>query len=74
MKKESTTNRKVLHYKTRLLRFHTEMHKPGGICMSHVFADQSPISPSCAPFCTHSDILASMGISTAFTSEMSFKL
>lgn len=42
--------------------------------MSHLFTDQSPIFPSCAPSCTCSDILASTGISTAFPSEMSFQL
>lgn len=42
--------------------------------MSPLFTDQSPVSPPHAPSCTHSDILASMGISTAFPSEMSFQL
>lgn len=31
MKKVSTTNRKILWYKIRLLRFSIEMHKPEGI-------------------------------------------
>lgn len=42
--------------------------------MSHLFTDQSPIFPSCALSCTCSDILGSMGISAAFSSEMSFQL
>lgn len=42
--------------------------------MSHLFTDQSPVSPSRAPSCTHSDILASMEIIAAFPSEMSFQL
>lgn len=32
-KKKSTTNRKILWYKIRLVRFSTEMHKPEGIAI-----------------------------------------
>lgn len=42
--------------------------------MSHLLTDPSLISPSRAPSCTHSDILASTGISTALPSEISFQL
>lgn len=76
MKKESTTNRKILWYKIRQLRFSTEMRKLEGIaiCLICLLISLYAYSPSPAPSCTHLDILTSMGIGIAFHSDMRFQL
>lgn len=75
-KKESTTDRKILWYKIRRLRFSTEMGKLEGIalCLTCLLIRLRAYPPLLLPPRTCLDILASMGISIAFPSEMRFQL
>lgn len=76
MKKESTTDRKILWYKIRQLGFSTEMRKMEGIAVRLICLRISvpAYPPSPAPSRTRLDILGSVGISIAFPSEMCFQL
>lgn len=76
IRKESTTNRKILWYKIRQLRFSTEMYEVEGIsvCLICLLISPHADPPFLAPSLPHLDTVASTEKSVTFSSEMCFQL